>query len=147
MIEFKKFYKHKMSTLTSSIQRYFLFSNLAHFLLTFYFSPLDKLLPIFARKCPFMIGKLIVDVFQNLPFLRKELEKNYLHIFKVQVLITPHIAPKIFRQFCRNIPWKYCKFAKIFRNLSLILLKYCNNARTEYDVCNIFQILPKLANA
>ena len=32
-----------------------------------------------------------------------------------------------FGQYCRTIPWKYCKIAKIFRNLSLILLKYCNN--------------------
>ena len=33
----------------------------------------------------------------------------------------------IFKQFCRNIPWKYCKIVKIFPDLSLILLKYCNN--------------------
>ena len=39
---------------------------------------------------------------------------------------TPH-STEIFRQYCRNIPWKYCKIAEIFRNLSLILLKYCNN--------------------
>ena len=38
----------------------------------------------------------------------------------------PH-STEIFRKYCKNIPWKYCKIAKIFRNLSLILLKYCNN--------------------
>ena len=38
----------------------------------------------------------------------------------------PH-STEIFRKYCRNIPWKYCKIAKIFRNLTLILLKYCNN--------------------
>ena len=38
----------------------------------------------------------------------------------------PH-STEIFRKYCNNIPWKYCKIAKIFRNLSLMLLKYCNN--------------------
>ena len=36
-------------------------------------------------------------------------------------------SAKIFRQYCRNILWKYWKNAKIFQNLSLILLKYFNN--------------------
>ena len=41
----------------------------------------------------------------------------------------PHNA-EIFRKYWRNIPWKYCKnIAKIFRNLSLILLKYFNNLK------------------
>ena len=34
---------------------------------------------------------------------------------------------EIFRKYCKNIPWKYCKITKIFRNPSLMLLKYCNN--------------------
>ena len=38
----------------------------------------------------------------------------------------PH-STDILRKYYRNIPWKYCKIAKIFQNLSLILLKYCNN--------------------
>ena len=36
-------------------------------------------------------------------------------------------SAEIFRQYRRNIPWKYWKNAKIFLNLSLILLKYFNN--------------------
>ena len=40
--------------------------------------------------------------------------------------VGPHSTER-FRQYCRNITWKYCKIAKIFRNLLLILLKYCNN--------------------
>ena len=38
----------------------------------------------------------------------------------------PH-STEIFKKYCRNIPWNYCKIARIFQNLSLILLKYCNN--------------------
>ena len=38
----------------------------------------------------------------------------------------PH-STEIFRKYCKNIPWKYCKNAKIFRNPSLILYKYCDN--------------------
>ena len=37
-----------------------------------------------------------------------------------------HIT-EIIRQYYRNITWKYCKIAKIFWNLSLILLKCCND--------------------
>ena len=40
--------------------------------------------------------------------------------------LIPH-STEIFRQYCKNIPRKYCKIAKIFRNLSLILSKYCKN--------------------
>ena len=36
-------------------------------------------------------------------------------------------STEIFRKCCKNIPLKYYKIAKIFRNLSLIFLKYCNN--------------------
>ena len=32
---------------------------------------------------------------------------------------------EIFRKFRKHDSWKYCMIAKIFRNLSLILLKYC----------------------
>ena len=38
----------------------------------------------------------------------------------------PH-STEIFRKYCKNIPWKYFRIAKIFWNLSLIVLKYCNN--------------------
>ena len=38
----------------------------------------------------------------------------------------PH-STEIFRKYCGNILWQYCKISKIFRKLSLILLKYCNN--------------------
>ena len=46
-------------------------------------------------------------------------------------LHRPH-STEIFKQYWRNISWKYCKIAKIFRNVNskcfeLILLKYCNN--------------------
>ena len=41
-------------------------------------------------------------------------------------LLIPY-STEIFRQCCRNILWEYCKSNKIFRNLSLILLKYCSN--------------------
>ena len=44
----------------------------------------------------------------------------------INTIATPHSA-EIFRKYRKNIPWKYFKIAKIFRNLSLILLKYCNN--------------------
>ena len=37
----------------------------------------------------------------------------------------------IFRQYYEKSSWKYCKIAKIVRNLSLILLKYCNNFATS----------------
>ena len=45
-----------------------------------------------------------------------------------------------FRKRFRNIPWKYCKIAKIFRNQSLVLLKYCNNISMSAQnmVCEIF---------
>ena len=36
-------------------------------------------------------------------------------------------STEIDRKHFRNITWKYCKNAKIFRNLSQILFKYCNN--------------------
>ena len=38
----------------------------------------------------------------------------------------PH-STEIFRQYCRYNPREYYKITKIFRNLSLILLKYSNN--------------------
>ena len=53
------------------------------------------------------------------------------HVFRKTIYTYKnHPIPQsteIFKQYCRNIPWKYCKISKIFRNLSLILLKYCNN--------------------
>ena len=41
-------------------------------------------------------------------------------------VMFPH-RTKIFKNYFRNIPCKYCKIAKIFRNLLLVLLKYCTN--------------------
>ena len=38
----------------------------------------------------------------------------------------PH-STEIFRKYCKHIPWNYCKIAKIFQKVSLILLKCCNN--------------------
>ena len=38
----------------------------------------------------------------------------------------PH-STEIFRKYCSDIRWKYCKINEIFWNLSLILLKCCNN--------------------
>ena len=55
-------------------------------------------------------------------------------------------STEIFRKHWRNVSWKYCKIDKIFQNLSQILLQSCY-IRTEDDICNIFQILAKLANA
>ena len=54
-------------------------------------------------------------------------------------VIAAHIAP----EYLDNI-------VKIFLGNILRLLEYFETyhyVRTEYDVCNIFQILPKLANA
>ena len=63
-------------------------------------------------------------------------EENYIKIFTVTDRFidtscvagsrNPH-STEIFRKYCKNSPWKYCKIVKIFRNLSLILLKYCND--------------------
>ena len=39
---------------------------------------------------------------------------------------NPH-STETFRKYCKSIPWTYCKIAKLFRNLLLILLKYYNN--------------------
>ena len=44
----------------------------------------------------------------------------------VNLLAYPHSA-EMFIKYWRNIPWKYSKVAKIFRNLSLMLLKYSSN--------------------
>ena len=48
---------------------------------------------------------------------------------EISVICDPH-STEIFRKYCKNTPWKYCKIAKIFWNLSLMLLKYCNNLAT-----------------
>ena len=50
--------------------------------------------------------------------------KLVINFFKQFTVIINKI---IFRKYCINIPWKYCKISKILRNLSLILLKYCND--------------------
>ena len=55
-----------------------------------------------------------------------EIAYREMKIFKQFVREYPH-STEIFRKYFKNIPWKYCKIAKIFRKLSLILLKYCNN--------------------
>ena len=47
--------------------------------------------------------------------------------FDNQLIIRNPNSIEIFRKYCKNISWKYCKIAKIFRHLSLMLLKYCNN--------------------
>ena len=44
----------------------------------------------------------------------------------LRAITLPH-STEIFRKYCKNIPWKYCKIAKIFRNISLILVIHCNN--------------------
>ena len=44
----------------------------------------------------------------------------------VKIGIIPP-STEIFTEYSKNIPWKYCKLTKIFQNLSLIFLKYCNN--------------------
>ena len=49
----------------------------------------------------------------------------YWHLHRF-ILNNTHSA-EILRQYRRNIPWKDWKNAKIFQNLSLILLKYFNN--------------------
>ena len=46
---------------------------------------------------------------------------------ELEQMFHSYIVQKYLRQYCRNILWKYYKIAKIFRNLSLMLLKYCNN--------------------
>ena len=56
-----------------------------------------------------------------------ELHLDYIYL---QWIIAGKMFPhntKILRKYCKNISWKYCKIAKILRNVSLILLKYCNN--------------------
>ena len=79
---------------------------------------------------------LVLKIFQKVRIevrSRKKLMhfllKNYLKQIWYQVLNSrphPH-STEIFTKYCRRITWKYCKSAKIFRNLSLISLKYCNN--------------------
>ena len=48
------------------------------------------------------------------------------HQFCMKEVRYPH-STEIFRTYCRNIPWKYCKIAKIFKKLSIISVNYYNN--------------------
>ena len=56
-------------------------------------------------------------------------KRNINFLESMKVIHNKEIAKstEVLKKHCKNITWKYCKIAKIFRNLSLMLLKYCNN--------------------
>ena len=61
--------------------------------------------------------KISTHVLFNFEF-RVVISDVLLHLFCLSTCArdeNPH-STEILRKYCRNIPWKYCKIAKIFRN-------------------------------